>query len=115
MVNNFSNKIIPDESDDTTSDKQKDATDQLNYLNRSQSYVKCGETEKMLESSDENTTASSSHNNNNNNNTQGYETPVKIKRVVTPTNECPQYYTDMAAGNRKQSWISSVVNDTKAA
>lgn len=99
-----SNKTISDESDNTTSDEHKDITDQLNYLNRSQSYVKCGETEKMLESSsEETTTASSSNNNNNNNNTQGYETPVKIKRVVTPTNECPQYYTDMAAGNRKQS------------
>lgn len=82
---------------------QKIETDQLNYLNRSQSYVKCGETEKMLKPSHENTAASSSNNNNNNNNPQGYETPVKLKRVQTPTNECPQYYTDMAAGNRKQS------------
>lgn len=57
----------------------------------------------MLDASQETTAASSSNNNNNNNNVQGYETPIKIKRVKTPTNECPQYYTDMAAGNRKQS------------
>lgn len=87
---------------DNISDERKDTTEQLNYLNRSQSYVKCGETDKMLDGSQEFTVPSSS-NLNNNNNVQGYETPIKIKRVKTPTNECPQYYTDMAAGNRKQS------------
>lgn len=94
-------KTFLDVSDNTTDDR-KDTTAQLNYLNRSQSYVKCGETEKMLNSQEENTVATGSINNNNNN-TQGYESPIKIKRVQTPTNECPQYYTDMAAGNRKQS------------
>lgn len=92
-----------DGSDNNTPDERKDSTiDQLNYLNRSQSYVKCGDTDKMLNTNDEEQkqtiTASSS---NNNNNTQGYETPVMVKRVKTPTNECPQYYTDMAAGSRK--------------
>lgn len=90
-------RTILDDSDNTL-DGDKETTEQLNYLNRSQSYVKCGESDKILE-----TTAACSSHNNNNANTQGYETPVKIKRVQTPTNECPQYYTDMAAGNRKQN------------
>lgn len=88
-----------------------DPATQLNYLNRSQSYVKCGETEKMLTPPQETATANrNSITNNNNNNTEGYETPVKIKRVETPTNECPQYYTDMDAGSRKQS----LINNTKS-
>lgn len=68
-----------------------------NYLSKSQSYVKCGESDKMLEVPEsEPITINITENQ-----TQGYETPVKVKcngHLKTPTNECPQYYTDMASG-----------------
>lgn len=74
-------------------EKEKSTTPTINYLSKSQSYVKCGETDKMLNDLQDEKEHSSA--------TQGYETPVKIRNnnhPQTPTNECPQYYTDMAAG-----------------
>lgn len=68
----------------------------MNYLSKSQSYVKCGSGDKFQDKSN---FLTGPDNNQNDINTQGYETPVKIpNKIQTPTNDCPQYYTDMAAG-----------------
>ncbi|RZC39370.1 proto-oncogene tyrosine-protein kinase receptor Ret, partial [Asbolus verrucosus] len=75
---------------------EKSETNPLNYLSKSQSYIKCGSADKFPENSN---FLREPDNNQNDINTQGYETPVKIsKKIQTPTNDCPQYYTDMASG-----------------
>lgn len=66
----------------------------VNYLSKSQSYVKCGAVDKL-----QNNLFEESDSNQNDIGTKGYETPVKV-RDKTPSNEFPQYYTDMAAGNK---------------
>nr|XP_022910564.1 proto-oncogene tyrosine-protein kinase receptor Ret isoform X1 [Onthophagus taurus]XP_022910572.1 proto-oncogene tyrosine-protein kinase receptor Ret isoform X2 [Onthophagus taurus] len=73
----------------------------VNYLDKLQQYVKCGESDKLL-----NDNSQVEYNNitnvalTTNLSTQGYESPNKLpnttERSVTPTNECPQYYTSMA-------------------
>ena len=75
----------------------------VNYLGKLEQYVKCGESQKLLEPAPNST--ESSGNGTGDNATEGYETPVKIRtktdRTKTPTNECPQYYTDMEACKAK--------------
>lgn len=75
-----------------------------NYLSKSQSYVKCGESDKMLQPESEQEIPVAV--NIIENGTVGYETPVKVKcngHVKTPTNEFPQYYTDMTSGKSNSS------------
>lgn len=75
----------------------------MNYLEKLEQYVKCGESQKLLEPALNLT--ESSGNRPSLNITEGYETPVKVRtkteRTKTPTNECPQYYTDMEACKAK--------------
>ncbi|XP_044267158.1 proto-oncogene tyrosine-protein kinase receptor Ret [Tribolium madens] len=77
--------------------EEKPETDPVNYLSKSQSYIKCGSADKFQESAG---FLAEPDDNQNDINARGYETPVKVpKKVVhTPTNDCPQYYTDMASG-----------------
>ncbi|XP_015839320.2 proto-oncogene tyrosine-protein kinase receptor Ret [Tribolium castaneum] len=76
---------------------EKAETNPVNYLSKSQSYIKCGSADKFQESAD---FLAEPDNNQNDINARGYETPVKVpKKVQTPTNDCPQYYTDMASGS----------------
>lgn len=75
-----------------------------NYWLKSQPYVKCGESDKMLEpESEQNAPVAVSVVENG---TKGYETPVKVKfndHLKTPSNECPQYYTDMTSRRNHSS------------
>lgn len=77
-------------------------SNKLNYLKNNDSEEKCGETQKFLPHVVD--AVQKKENGNKYENTinihQGYETPVKIPRPVkTPSNEDPQYYTDMEKGN----------------
>lgn len=80
--------------------KSPDISETSNLLENSAQYVKCGESNKLISEDEDkeipiqNITC---------NDTQGYETPVKIRRkegVTTPTNECPQYYTNMNSARK---------------
>lgn len=79
--------------------KSPDPSETSNLLENSQQYVKCGESNKLIETVEDRIDAVL-EGSPINTNTEGYETPVKTRRssdMKTPTNECPQYYTNMDA------------------
>ncbi|GJQ71371.1 hypothetical protein Trydic_g11101 [Trypoxylus dichotomus] len=86
----------------TTTNNNKELLSSINYLEKLQPYVKCGDSDKVLEPVMDNTLKVE-------NETvsvlaQGYESPIKFEnkssRPKTPSNESPQYYTDMAQQNK---------------
>ncbi|XP_044754271.1 proto-oncogene tyrosine-protein kinase receptor Ret [Coccinella septempunctata] len=83
-------------------DLEDKPSNKLNYLKNNDSEEKCGETEKFLPhivDTLEKKVVQNGYENTNNIH-QGYESPVNIPRAVkTPSNEDPQYYTDMAKGS----------------
>ncbi|KAL3270281.1 hypothetical protein HHI36_009333 [Cryptolaemus montrouzieri] len=85
-------------------DMEDEPNSNVNYLNKCTTQKKCGGTEKFLpqvvDAMEKN--LDDLDNKNTSNSQQGYETPVKIPRVVkTPSNENPQYYTDMDKGQNR--------------
>lgn len=76
-------------------------------MNKTQEYVKCGESEKLLAA------AIASPERRASKNTIGYESPIKISsqealervgKVQTPSNECPSYgYADMSKNYKTKS------------
>lgn len=78
-------------------------------MEKLQPYVKCGDSDKVLEPVLDNTLKVG--NDTVVVTTQGYESPIKFEnksnRPKTPTNESPQYYTDMAQRNKNKDvqWI----------
>lgn len=74
-------------------------------MEKLQPYVKCGDSDKVLEPVlDESMQKSEPQEIIIT--TEGYESPIKfnnnkINRPKTPTNESPQYYTDMAQRNKE--------------
>lgn len=70
-------------------------------MEKLQPYVKCGDSDKVLEPVLDNTLKIEE-----NLVSQGYESPIKFDnksaRPKTPTNESPQYYTDMAQQNKNK-------------
>ncbi|KAK9751971.1 Protein tyrosine and serine/threonine kinase [Popillia japonica] len=93
-----------DEDNDiiTTTNNNKESS--INYLEKLQPYVKCGDSDKVLEPVLDNTLKVG--NDTVVVTTQGYESPIKFEnksnRPKTPTNESPQYYTDMAQRNKNK-------------
>lgn len=88
--------IVTEELDSTETSKSPDPSETSNLLENSSQYIKCGESNKLLGEEDEKAMSSPVALRGD---TQGYETPIKTirKEVTTPTNECPQYYTNMCA------------------
>lgn len=68
-----------EENDFMENDEEITDNNHLNYLSKSQSYEKCGASEKLINNDDENNTKQTTDNNQNIN-TEGYETPVKIQK-----------------------------------
>ncbi|KAK9889736.1 hypothetical protein WA026_007118 [Henosepilachna vigintioctopunctata] len=87
-------------------DLEDKPSNKLNYLEKSPSFEKCGETEKFVPQVVdvvEKTVEDSSYANNDVSTNESYETPVKVPKVLkTPSNEHPQYYTDMEKGSRRE-------------
>lgn len=70
-------------------------------LENTQEYLKCGESDKIINTA-ENATKLEAEEKKQDPQSEGYESPVKIKKpprikTSTPTNERPQYYTNMNA------------------
>lgn len=92
--------LLPDEND-LENNLSQDPINVLNLLENTQEYLKCGESDKIINTA-ENATKLEVNDEKQDLHSEGYESPVKVRKPPrvkssTPTNERPQYYTNMNA------------------